>query len=374
MRVLIFSMTCGEGHNSIAKAIKQEFEDQLGNKVVCDIVQTYGFDEERVKKENDRLLKVIKYIPRLYQMTWNILRKRNPKKPSRVFNNEIKGCDKYFIEQIKAFKPDMIICTHVYASGVINQLIERGELDKGIITSTVGFDFCLSPFWECSTKLDYVFSVDEKMDKDLLAKNWNKNQIYACGIPIRKDFRTVVANNRNGEDFTALVIAGGTGIGNTLKVVESIVKNSPDTNVIVVNGRNQKTFNQIEELIKERSLTNITNLGFVNNLPDYFKKSDVVICRCGGCGVSEILCFGVPMIIREKLINNEKINKKFFIENGCALGMKRLSDAGKLVEKLKKNPQLCKEMGQNCANFAKPNAAKDLVDFLVKKYEERKEQ
>ena len=130
MKILIFSMTCGEGHNSIAKSLKKEFENSFGSNVECEIMQTYGFDEGRIEKENQRFLKTCKTIPHLYDMVWNMTRKRNFSKPSKIFDNEIKDCCDYFIEKIKEFNPNLIICTHTYAGGVVDKLIREGKIDK----------------------------------------------------------------------------------------------------------------------------------------------------------------------------------------------------------------------------------------------------
>ena len=370
MKILIFSMTCGEGHNSIAKSLKKEFENSFGSNVECEIMQTYGFDEARIEKENQRYLRTCKMIPHLYDFIWNRLRKRNPHKPSKVFDNEIKDCEEYFIKQIDDFRPDVIICTHYYASGVIDKLIREGKLDNKIITATVVFDFCLSPYWEFSKKLDYIFSPMEEMTPDLLARGYKDEQIRVTGIPVREQIVNC-SKEKTNQGFTVLMIAGGNGIGNTYKVFKNIVKTCPDVNVIVINGRNKISFGQIEEYVKENKITNVQNLGFVSDIEKYFAQADVFVSRCGGCGISEMLCFSAPFIIREKMIINEKINKKMFIEKGCALGMNKISDAGKLVRQLKDNPALQKQMKDNCKNFAKPNATKDIVDFLYKEFQQR---
>lgn len=74
MKVLIFTMSCGEGHNMLAKSLSQAFEKQEAE---TKIVQTFGYDEERVKKENKKYLWACKHIPHLYDFVWNKLRKRD---------------------------------------------------------------------------------------------------------------------------------------------------------------------------------------------------------------------------------------------------------------------------------------------------------
>ena len=70
MRALIFTMSCGEGHNAIAKSIGQEF-DKIG--IENKIVQTFGFNQRRERRENKQYLWVCKHLPRTYNYIWNKL-------------------------------------------------------------------------------------------------------------------------------------------------------------------------------------------------------------------------------------------------------------------------------------------------------------
>ena len=49
MRTLIISMTCGEGHNQIAKAIKRELDDRNEE---SKIIQLYGYSEKEISRQN----------------------------------------------------------------------------------------------------------------------------------------------------------------------------------------------------------------------------------------------------------------------------------------------------------------------------------
>ena len=63
MKVLIISMTCGEGHNQIAKALKNALDDK---KEEAKIIQLYGFSQKAVTNQNQIFLNACKYIPHLY--------------------------------------------------------------------------------------------------------------------------------------------------------------------------------------------------------------------------------------------------------------------------------------------------------------------
>ena len=147
--------------------------------------------------------------------------------------------------------------------------------------------------------------------------------------------------------FTVLNVGGGNGLGNTLKLLRSVLSINKDLQIIIINGKNKKNYNKIQKYIEKNKIENVVNLGFVNNIDKYMKACDIIISRCGGCGLSEIFAVGKPFIIRENMILNEKINKNYFINEGCALGLNKITDAGKQVKILKEDTTLYNNMVEN---------------------------
>ncbi len=371
MKVLIFSMTVGEGHNFLAKSMAQQFE-KLGCQTK--IEQVFGYDEKRVAKENKLFLWACKRIPHFYNYFWNKLRKRNPNKYSRTYFHPLKKCYAHFSKCINEFKPDIIFCVHFYASNILSKMRTKNMgIDKNIIISYLLTDYCTYPYMEFSTSIDYLITPFDAVTEPLIQRGYQKQQIIPLGMPTREEFSTPfdVKEQRKklgiDEKFTVFSIAGGNGLGNTAKLIKNVLRENPDVNFVCINGKNKKMQEKIEKFKRKNNLNNIYNLGFVTNVYDYMKASDVVICRGGGAGVAEVLNTGRPFIIREKLILNEKLNKKMFIEEGCALGMKRLADAGKLVKKLHTDKELYKKMSEKSKVIAKPTAALDIAKFLIEK-------
>lgn len=368
MKALIFSMTCGEGHNMMAKSLAQAFDEAgIENK----IVQTHGYSKKREERENKMFLWACKHIPHIYDLIWNRLRKKDHTTDKLPYY--VKNCLNYFDEQIKSFDPDIIVCTHFYASSVLTYMKSQKMLKPNIVTGTILVDFCLAPYWEHSVGVDYVFQPFDNTTQDLIKKGFKQDQIITTGLPIRKQFYEagdkIALRNKLGikDAFTVMIVGGGNAIGKPLKVVRSILKENDDAQIIVVNGKNEKSKTEIDRFIKMSNCSDIINLGFISNMHEYLAASDVVITRCGSSCLTEIISVCRPFIMREKMILNEKINKKYFIENGCGLGMKKISDAGKLVKYLKNNPKIYEKMQKNIEKLQKPFPAQKIVEFLASK-------
>lgn len=371
-RVLIFSMTCGQGHNMIAKSLKESFEDF---DATVKIEQFYD-SSKKIKRANNQYFFVCKHFPNLYDKIWNRLRKKNHYKKNKL-PFFARNALKHFKNVIEEFKPDIIVCTHLYASAVISYMKTNEILSKGIITSTILFDFTLAPYWEYSKNVDYIFQPFENTTRDLKNKGFSDNQIITLGMPVRKEFCLAYDTNQYKDKlnltskFTIMLQAGGGGIGKNEELVKKLYYNLKDINIICVNGSNKKSFANIEKFISKTEAKNIYNLGFVNNLYDYMKASDLILTKGGGNGISEILALKKPFVIRENMIINEKINCEFLVKEGVALTAKNIDGIIKLCQELKDDNSKLDSLLENISKFSKPNASNDIALFLLHKYNEK---
>ena len=354
MRVLLLSVTCGEGHNTMAKALKESFEKQ--NQQVK-IVQVFGYDDKRIKRENSLFLFACKYIPHIYDKVWNSLRKKNTREnlPSCL-----KKAYQYVEEQITEFKPDIIVATHNYGSTILSVMKKEGKLEN-VMTGAILHDQVVCPFWEKSRRINYIFAPYENTNKDLLFKGFRKDQIKITGIPVSDKFKNI--SLKEPEEFTVTLIGGGNAVGGMKKLVRSLA--DLPIKVVCINGHNKRSYNSVQKYIEEHNLTNIENLGFTSHVADIFSRSSVIVSRCGAGCFSEILAAGVPFITREKLIINEKLAQEFFEKAGCSLTMHSINDARKYVEMLLKNPAMLEKMKENIKKFSKPNSTDNIVKFLI---------
>ncbi len=368
-RVLIFSMTCGQGHNMIAKSLKESFED-FGATVK---IEQFYDSSKKIKRANNQYFFVCKHFPNLYDKIWNRLRKKNHYKKNKL-PFFARNALKHFKNVIEEFKPDIIVCTHLYASAVISYMKTNEILSKGIITSTILFDFTLAPYWEYSKNVDYIFQPFENTTRDLKNKGFSDNQIITLGMPVRKEFCLAYDTNQYKDKlnltskFTIMLQAGGGGIGKNEKLVKKLYYNLKDINIICVNGSNKKSFANIEKFISKTEAKNIYNLGFVNNLYDYMKASDLILTKGGGNGISEILALKKPFVIRENMIINEKINCEFLVKEGVALTANNIDGIIKLCQELKDDNSKLDGLLENISKFSKPNASNDIALFLLNRF------
>ena len=365
MRVLIISMTCGEAHNSTAKALKTSL-DAKG--AVCEIVQLYGFDEDRVARKNKTYITVTKVIPKIYERIWF----RTREKPIKSYiEGVIKDCKDYALKNITAFNPDAIVCTHCEAGAVVARLVENGEINKNIKTYSVVLDYCLSPYWENDAGLDFIVYPHENMLDEMLSKGFKNEQLLPHGIPVNEKFTKEYDKSKAREElgadkemFTVALYSGGNCVSSAYAAVKKLLKCKADIQIIAVCGRNKKEFDKIETLKAKKGLTNILNFGFCDCLEKVYAAADVVITR-GGMGVTEQINAQIPFVLREKLITCERLNAEFFEKFGLCIRIKKAGDISGIIDSLANDSNKLRDMREKAKCFCKPSATADFIEHIL---------
>ena len=371
MKTLIITMTCGEGHNQIAKALKNGFEAK-GEE--AKILQLYGYSDKEIKKQNNLFLNACKYIPHIYEKIWLNLRERNPKKKSCVINKVIKDCKDYVLNEIQNYQPQAIICTHNNAGAVIDYLKRTEEILKDIKTYGVVFDYCLCPYWETCTNLDYIVTPHEFTHDTFIQRGFKEEQLLPFGLPVDTKFTKKIdkkeARKQLGLDenlFTIVLYSGGNCISKASTIIKKLIKTNLPIQIVSICGRNKKEYEKIKKIIDKKKLKNILNLGFCTDIDIIYSAGDMVFTRGGGMGLTEQINKQIPFVLREKLIINERINKELFTEMGLSRAMNKLSDATKILIELYNDRNKLEQMSKRAVELCKPNSTLDFVEFVIKK-------
>lgn len=371
MKILILSITCGDGHNAIARALKKEFNNT--NQV--EIFDIFSQNSRLSKREHNAYMWCLKYIPKTYDFFWNKLRTKNPKNRYSLINTSyIKKIYDFNLEKIKSFQPDAVVCTHNYASNLMCVMKMNNDY-RGKIYSVL-FDYVVCPFWETSVFCDAIFTPDECTHAQLVERGFKASQLVPLGFPVAKNFEINLNKEEErkkfgfkDDDFVVMSMGGGFSQGNSLglcKALKDLTKvGEKNIKIKILCSKNEKKKKQIDNFIKKNHLTHMEALGFLPRVDELMSASNLVFTR-GGCNtLNEILHMGVVPVIREKLVTNETINKKMFIEKNMAFGMSKLSDAPKILEFAVQNNKDIQEKQENIKKFVKHNAGKNIASYIL---------
>ena len=165
--------------------------------------------------------------------------------------------------------------------------------------------------------------------------------------------------------FTVLVFAGSLGEIPVRSVLKSMEKDGPDDmNVVFIAGRNKREKRRAEKLVASGKLTKVRVEGFVTNMNEFLAAADCVVSKSSGGALAECAGMGVPVVIREKMINNELRNQRVFSSDGAAIAMKKAKQAGQIVSELYADRARLAALSQKISEFSSVNAVANLMNCV----------
>ena len=371
-KILILSVTAGNGHNACAKSMKRKLEaleSDVEVKIV-DLLKEYSTKMKFWVADSGYSLAVSKLLP-IFNYFYNVYKKKDPnKRYSCSAQGAAVSTVEGLLKEILDFQPDVIYCTHFYAGIALTDLKLVYDLPCKTVISNL--DYVNSPFWEASVGVDYFAIPNEDFIAECIEEGYKEEQLLCFGLPV--DERTLdtidkaVARAELGLDndtFTIMVMFGGGQWSGGLKIFKNLIKalGERKAQVIMINGRNKAGYDKIEKM-KFPDNIKVVNVGFTDKVPLYLSAADVIINKFGGTSVTEMLNQGLPMLITEKTPAQEKYNLVYMKEKGVALSFKNKKELKEGIIKLMDNPDLRMEMSQKALSM-KRRGIETLAKFML---------
>lgn len=366
MKVLILSVTAGEGHNSTAAAIRDSL---VARGAECEILDTCLRINRALYSIISRgYLVTTKNFKRLYASVYTHLEKRRSNSFTASATRTSYGMIfRRVYKYIQEYRPDVIVYTHVFAGTLLDVIKQK----KQLCTPSVGIltDFVMHPFWEESLRTDRVVIPNELLIPAAERKGLRRDQIAPIGIPIRPGFADSVpkeeARARLGlapDKHTLLLMGGSMGYGSIAKTLVEIDALEEDLQIVVVCGNNKKAKAEIDGMSFRKR---VLSLGYTKEIPLLMDAADCIVSKPGGLTTSEALAKRLPMIIVNPIPGQEDRNAEFLLNCGAAMRVglgTRLSDA---VYQLFHHPGRLELMQRSIDMIRKPNSTRDLTDMIL---------
>ena len=192
---------------------------------------------------------------------------------------------------------------------------------------------------------------------------------------------------------TVLIVGGGDGMGGIVNqatavgerlqslAAKSSSNNEPAYQMVVICGNNksaQTTLSPPETQWGSNVAVNI--MGFVNNMDEFMRASDILVTKAGPGTIAEASICGLPCILSSFLPGQEEGNLPYVEENGfgCYKGTPEgIADTVEewfAVSSVTTEGTVLETMKECALNAARPDAtldiARDLADMVYKRREE----
>jgi processive 1,2-diacylglycerol beta-glucosyltransferase len=371
-KILILTVTAGNGHNSCAKSVKEQLE-KVGNGVeikVIDVLKEYS-NPGYVWFADEGYNIAVSRFPKLYKIFYDGFKRS---KPERRYSC---GATKTaltiapgLMEEILAFQPDVIYCSHFYGAMAITYLKLVYDLPFKTVVSSL--DYVNSPFWEACIGVDYFTVPNEDFVEENIREGFRKEQILPIGLPIHEKFyepidkataRQKLGLRRNA--FTIMVMFGGGFWSGGFKIFRELVSilSGKKVNIIMINGKNKHSFNRVKKMHFDEP-TKVYNVGFTDQMPLYMSACDVIINKCGGPSTTEIINRNVPMLVTENVPAQEEYNLEYLKNKSATLSFKNKKELKNNILTLMEDKPLCECVKKNQKKLQK-NATKEIAELIL---------
>jgi 1,2-diacylglycerol 3-beta-galactosyltransferase len=301
------------------------------------------------------------------------------------------------------------VLTHLDTAGA-SRTIGRTTPFVTVVTDLGG----AHPSW-FNPSVDKCYVPSNVLYNCALQRNVQEHQIVQYGLPIRRGFwgstgagtgesktpppRGIVDNAKHTirqslelQDIpTVLIVGGGDGMGGIVKqavavgerlqklasTASSSVSNELVYQMVVVCGNNKAA----QTTLSPNSMDwgnniNVHIYGFVNNMDEFMRASDILVTKAGPGTIAEASICGLPCILSSFLPGQEEGNVDYVVEAGFGCYQGNPAGIANTVEEWLGKSELLEQMKCNALTASRPDAtmdiARDLANMLYKRREELK--
>ncbi len=164
------------------------------------------------------------------------------------------------------------------------------------------------------------------------------------------------------EQTTVLLVGGGEGMGKLYEIARSIAEARVPVQLVVIAGRNKGLR---EKLLATEWEIPVVVQGFVTNMPEWMRASDVLITKAGPGTIMEGLACGLPILLSGYLPGQEAGNVTFVEQSGVGELCETPEEIARtLGEWVTPGSETLAQFSARARELARPGAALDIAAIL----------
>ena len=259
--------------------------------------------------------------------------------------------------------------------------------------------------------VDKCFVPSDVLKNAAMDRQVKENKIVQYGLPIRRGFwrfgadytgppeeqdevtemegvhhKPTIRESLGLKDLpTVLIVGGGDGMGGIIaqaqavgEKLQSLAESKNESyQMVVVCGNNKSAQSTLSPPQTEWGNNIEVNVqGFVNNMDEYMRASDILITKAGPGTIAEASICGLPCILSSFLPGQEEGNVPFVEENGFGCYRGDPNGMAETVQEWLASPTKLEQMRDSALVAARPDAtldiARDLADIAIARKAELK--
>ncbi len=368
-RVLILMSDTGGGHRSAAEAISAGLRRVHGDRFQVVTVDALA---EYLPPPLDRIGGL--YSPMIHRAPWlwgKIFHlSDSPGKVSAVTGLFYPLVRARFEALIRQVRPDLIVSVHPFLNHVPSRVLGEGFNSIPLVT-LITDPVTAHAAWVCPG-VDLCLVATPEAARRTVALGMAAEKIRVTGLPVDPRFddlsraSSVALRKRWGlpsDRPLALMMGGVEGAGRLCELASALDRARVPVALAVVAGRNRALRRRLERRIWEIP---VRVLGFVREMPELMRASDLILTKAGPATLWEAMATGLPIVMTGYVPGQEAGNVAFVRRAGAGCLVR---DPGKAAELLlawlRPGDDTLARMASRSRALARPRAAVDIADLLA---------
>ncbi len=360
-KILIFTASFGEGHNTAAFSLKAALEQVAPGEVdarVLDIFHiAYGRRNELAKKA---YLATINHTPRVWSKVYDLLDRTKMLEWSLP---TMAAARKTLRDLLEREKPDAVVSTYPVYNFLLGQIFDGTPpfTQITIVTDSI----TVNSVWHRAPSGTFIVPNEETAEVMRAAKV-PAEKIRVLGFPVTPRF---AAN-----DHLRLVPSDAAGrrvlyminfAKDSAPALVCALLNIREIELTVTVGKDEELRARVEEVVRKSGRT-VEIHGWTQKMPELVMRSHLLISKAGGATVQEAIAARTPMIISQVVPGQEEGNARLIVNRKCGV-VAETHDAivGAVESAFADGGKVWREWHENISQLSRPAAALDIARFVL---------
>jgi 1,2-diacylglycerol 3-beta-galactosyltransferase len=361
-KILILFSDTGGGHRSAAQAVLEALEENHATEFEADMVDVFkAYAPYPLNKMPEWYPAMVKN-PNLWQLGYRMV---DGRQRSRLMMDTIWPWVRPAARQlIREHPADLILTVHpLFTAPVLRVMGRRHVPFIAVVT-----DLVTAPSFWFHRWVDVCVVPTEEVRRSAMRHGMESEQVKLLGLPVGKKFDGPGDKAELRRELgwaqdrkVVLIIGGSEGMGPLYDTARGIAYTSPECALAIVAGRNERLKRQLEKASWDIP---VYIYGYVHNMPDLMKASDILVTKAGPGTICEAINTGLPMVLNSRIPGQEDGNVRYVIEEGVGRWAPSAERTARAVRKWITHPDSMARAAGKCEHIARPKAASEIADLV----------
>ena len=361
-RFLLCHAPFGSGHTVAAKTIAEAISrNHSGSECLCIDIFSY-LPTWITRGMINSYLWILAHCPRLYRYCYHLGNEKGGR--SLLLKLARAVMKRTLLADIRAYRPDIIICTHATPTMVAGALAEEDVIDIPVVS--VVTDYVVHRAWMHHGVVRY-FVAHDGLTERLSSCGISRERVTVSGIPVRSGFCPREGVRADGR---ILVMGGGLGLVDLMPVMRAVMRMDEPITLHIITGSEAKK-QKAEHLTKKYPYPMIID-GYSRKVDEAMRQASLLITKAGGVSVAEALAIGIPLVLFGSLAGQEEANTDFLVSCGAALSANNEEELYQNIQAVLDDKNgVAEAMMSAQKKMCRPYAADDIARQLEKMIKSR---